>query len=147
MENQFTVERHHLKNACQNSQWDLLDKLLELDNSLVNDNSMFSDSWGQYWGMLYELILRNEVEGIQVLLKHDANPREKSWGDGMNLSCLELAEGKVDILRILKSKGNRSALYTRTSEPEWPMLKSKSDEEFNRKGRLKDKYGLVFPTD
>ncbi len=63
--------RVHLKNAVDNHNWDLLDKLLEIDNSQINDTSLYTDTWGEWWGLLVECIRNEQVEGVKILLKHN----------------------------------------------------------------------------
>lgn len=43
---EFEVTRAHLKGAFDQENWDLLDKLLEIDSTRINDNDLFTDTWG-----------------------------------------------------------------------------------------------------
>ncbi len=47
---EFQVTRAHLKNALDQGNWDLLDKLLEIDNTPINDNDLFTDNVGRLVG-------------------------------------------------------------------------------------------------
>ncbi|MCA9780488.1 MAG: hypothetical protein KC800_27380 [Candidatus Eremiobacteraeota bacterium] len=106
-----------IKKAIEEKNWDLLDKLLETDNSKVNDASMFTDDWGEWWAPLYECCLDNQVDGVRVLLKHGAKRKQRAWGDGMCRSPLEVAEekGYGEIVKLLKSKARPD--YVRRSDP------------------------------
>jgi hypothetical protein len=69
---EFEVTRAHLKSAFDQENWDLLDKLLEIDCSRINDNTLFTDTWGDWWGMLVEAVYRRSTDAVSVLLKHGA---------------------------------------------------------------------------
>lgn len=97
------VSRADLKSACEAENWDLLDKLLELDRALIDDNSLFTDTWGEWWGLLMEVIRRNSEDGLKVLLKHGANRELATWGDGIPHTPAEAAEGKENLLALLQS--------------------------------------------
>ena len=88
------MSRALIKQAIEERDWDLLDKLLDNDNSHVNDAKLFTDDWGEWWAPLYECCLGDQVEGVRVLLKHGAKRKQRAWGDGMCSSPLELAEEK-----------------------------------------------------
>ena len=64
----FSVTRAQLKTACDENNWDLLDTVLELDASQINDRSMYTDSWGAWWGLLLEVVRHGWVDGLRVLL-------------------------------------------------------------------------------
>lgn len=53
--------RAHLKAACEAKQWDLLDKLLEFDATLIDDNALYTDTWGTWYGMLVCAVVREAV--------------------------------------------------------------------------------------
>jgi len=40
----FIVTRAHLKSACDQENWDLMDKLLEIDASKIDDHSLYTDT-------------------------------------------------------------------------------------------------------
>jgi hypothetical protein len=137
------VARAQLKRAVEEQHWDLLDKLLESDNSSVNDNSLFTDTWGTWFGALYWCVGRGELEGVRVLLKHGADPHLQCWGDCIPLSPLEVARegGKVDLLPLLT--GQEPAVYQRSSDPEIPE-ESARDRAVNRQKNVADATGLTF---
>ena len=138
----FVVTRAHLRTACDQEHWDLLDKLLELDASLIDDNALFTDEWGLWWGMLYEVAKRGAADGVRVLLKHGAKRQVGSWGDGLALTPLEVAEGKPEIERLLRD-GARPR-YLRQTDPPWPAGFSAEEEAVNKQGVVRDATGLVF---
>jgi hypothetical protein len=140
------MSRGLLKKAVEEKNWDLLDKLLELDNSHVNDNSMFTDTWGEWWSMLYHCVLHNKVVGVKVLLKHGAKRKQRSWGDGMCLSPKEVAEekGYHKILSLLQSKARPE--YHRKTDPEIPEETDK-ERRVNRQREVANETGLVFNPD
>ncbi|HRG77438.1 MAG TPA: hypothetical protein PLX69_22955 [Leptospiraceae bacterium] len=41
----MTITRGHLKKAVDTKNWDLLDKLLEIDNTFINDRKYYTDGW------------------------------------------------------------------------------------------------------
>ena len=137
------MSRGLLKKAVEEENWDLLDKLLELDNSLVNDKSMFTDDWGEWWSMLYECCLLNKIDGVKVLLKHGAKRKLNAWGDGLCLSPEEVAEdkGHQEILGLLRSKARPE--YQRQSDPEIPE-ETERDKAMKRQREIADQTGLVF---
>ena len=143
----YPITRAHLKIACQKRQWDLLDKFLEIDNSHINDKSMFTDDWGLWWNMLCEVVGRNRINGVKVLLKHGADPNLSSWGDGITQTPIEMAQDKPKILALLQDP--KSVTYRRKSDPElpeWPEAQAEI-EAMKRQADIRDKTGLVFPVD
>jgi len=142
----YSVTRAHLRNACQEKNWDLLDKLLELDSSGIDDKSVFTDTWGSWWGMLLECCMNEEPDGVRVLLKHGADRTVRMWGDGFITSPEEAAEENrnSEILELLRQE---KVTYTRKTDPELPDSLSEGDRKFNRAGEIRDATGLVFPTD
>ena len=141
----YQVTRAHLKKACDQRDWDLLDKLLELDDKHINDNALFTDGWGEWWGLLYECVLSEQEDGVRVLLARGAKRHVSSWGDGLELTVLELAEEKPRLLALLQSK--TPLTYVRQHEPRLPQSLTAVDEAVNRQGRVRDETGLVFPTE
>src|SRR5689334_6347821 len=115
----FKVTRAHLKTACDAQNWDLLDKLLELDSSHVNDNALYTDTWGLWWGMLLETVQNGSVDGVRVLLKHGAQPDLACWGDGIEQTPLELAQDKPEMLALLCAAEPPS--YIRKTDPPLPQ--------------------------
>jgi hypothetical protein len=142
-----TITRAHLKNACDQRNWDLLDKLLEIDDKHINDNALFTDEWGEYWGLLCECITQNELVGVQVLLARGAKRQVGRWGDGLALTAQELAQDKPEILALLQSKVR--PVYVRQSEPELPMGEENTavDIALERQAHIRDQTGLLFPPD
>lgn len=141
----FTVTRAHLKAACDAQNWDLLDKLLEQDASGINDNALYTDTWGSWWGMLLECVAGGHADGVRVLLKHGADKDLASWGDGIPLTPREAAQDKPPILRLINQKD--PVTYTRRSDPDLPTEETARDAAVNRQGAIRDATGLVFPID
>lgn len=112
------MSRGLIVKAIRERNWDLLDKILENDNSHINDAKLFTDDWGEWWAPLYECCLGNQVDGVRVLLKHGAKRKQRAWGDGMCSSPLEVAEekGYHEIVKLLRSKTRPS--YQRKTDPE-----------------------------
>jgi hypothetical protein len=140
----IAVSRGLIKQAIEERDWDLLDKLLETDNSHVNDAKLFTDDWGEWWAPLYECCLNNQVEGVRVLLKHGAKRKQRAWGDGMCSSPLEVAEtrGYQEIVKLLRSKSR--PCYVRKSDPPIPPL-TVDDSALRDQSEMAEKTGLVFP--
>ena len=145
MSQEFNVTRAHLKTAFAAEQWDLLDKLLEIDNSSINDNALFTDTWGDWWGMLVEAVRRRSVDGVRVLLKHGAQRDLASWGDGVPFTAFEAAEDKPEILELLTSP--KPPVYVRQTDPPLPESESAEEQAVNRQGAIRDHTGLVFRID
>jgi hypothetical protein len=141
----FAVTRAHLKTAFDQQHWDLLDKLLEIDNSRINDNRLYTDTWGDWWGMLIEAARNRSVDGVSVLLKHGAQRDLGSWGDGVSFTALEAAEDKPEILALLQSL--EPATYVRKTDPALPSAESPEERAVNQQGEIGNKAGLVFQTD
>lgn len=118
--------------------WDLLDKLLESDVTHINDNALFTDTWGEWWGMLMFVIGIGAFDGLRVLLKHGADRTVGSWGDGMLKTPLEAAEGKPEILALLLAPGRPE--YFRRTDPTLPEV----DQSIERQGRIWNQTGMIF---
>lgn len=142
---QFTVTRAHLKNACDKQNWDLLDKLLEINPKHINDNAFYTDTWGEWWGLLLQCVYRGWEDGVRVLLKHGAKKNVGSWGDCIPTTPLEAAADKPAILALLKAKTRPT--YTRRTDPPLPTAASRQDRAVNRQGQVRDASGLVFQVD
>jgi hypothetical protein len=141
--NQFQVTRAHLKNACDLHNGDLLDKLLEIDAKYIDDGAFYTDTWGEWWGLLLECVYDNWADGVRILLKHGANRRNGNWGDCIPITPRQAAADKPEILQLLKSKERPS--YTRQTDPPLPAEESDADRWINRQGQIRDETGLVFP--
>lgn len=116
----------------------MLDLLLETDATHLNEKALFTDTWGDWWGLLMEVIYRKAPDGLRVLLKHGANRDTGRWGDGMPQSPLEAAGGEPDILALLQEAARPA--YSRQTDPPLPAADPKLDEL----GRIRDATGLVF---
>lgn len=145
MTQEFKVTRADLKTAFDQQNWDLLDKLLEIDNSRINDNSLYTDSWGDWWGMLVEAARSRHVNGVSVLLKHGAQRDLASWGDGVPFTAVEAAEDKPEILALLQTL--EPPVYVRKTDPALPSGESSEEKAINRQGEIRDGTGLVFQLD
>ncbi len=133
-----SISRSQLKAACEQENWDLLDLLLETDATHLNDKALFTDTWGDWWGLLMEVIFRKAPDGLRVLLKHGANRDTGRWGDGMPQSPLEAAEGEPEIIALLQDPARSS--YSRQSDLPLPA----ADPALDKLGRIRDATGLVF---
>lgn len=137
------VSRALLKKAVDQKNWDLLDKLLEIDPTHLNDTSYYTDTWGEWWGLLYECTMKGQINGVKVLLKHGGKKKVGNWGDCIPMTPLEYAkENNMSEIIALLSHKNRPD-YTRKSDPELPEL-SDYDQKVNRQGEIRDETGLVF---
>jgi len=132
------VSRSQLKAACEQENWDLLDLLLETDPTHLDDKALFTDTWGEWWGLLMEVIYRGSPDGLRVLLKHGANRDVGRWGDGMPQSPLEAAADQPEILTLLQDPARPA--YNRQTDP--PL--SAADPAFDELGSIRDDTGLVF---
>lgn len=139
----LSVSRALLKKAVDNKNWDLLDKLLETDSTNINDTSMYTDTWGEWWGLLYHCVIKHQVTGIKILLKHGADKTIGNWGDCIVETPLEYAKERQmhEIVALLSSK--ETPTYTRQTKPKLPKLPA-YDEKVNRQGQIRDSTGLVF---
>jgi hypothetical protein len=142
---EFKVTRAHLKTASDQQNWDLLDKLLEIDSSQINDNSLYTDTWGEWWGLLFETVRRASVDGLKVLLKHGAKRNLASWGDPGGNTPLQAARDKPEILALLQA--GETPAYRRQTDPPLPELLSPIEMGVNRQGEIRETTGLVFQTD
>lgn len=140
----FNVTRAQLKAACEGRNWDLLDKLLELDPSGINDNALYTDTWGEWWGLLLEAVRIDSADGVRVLLKHGAARDASTWGDCAPCGALEAAKDKPEILALLQS--HERPAYVRKTDPPLPADASPEEQTVNRQGEIRDEAGLVFPT-
>jgi hypothetical protein len=138
----FVVTRAHLKSAFDQENWDLLDKLLEIDSSKINDNDLFTDTWGDWWGMLLEAVYNRSVDAVSVLLKHGAQRDVARWGDGIPITALEAAEDKPEILALLRNP--EAPVYVRKTDPDLPATESSKETAINRQSEIRDATGLVF---
>ncbi len=144
--NQFTVTRAHLKLALDKKNWDLLDKLLEIDPTHINDKSLYTDTWGEWWGLLCQAASKGYTDGVRILLKHGADREQTTWGDALYQTPLELAHGRPKIIALLEDPARPT--YTRKSEPDLAKLQETPEfQAINRQGEIRDRTGLVFPTD
>lgn len=134
------ISRSQLKAACEQEDWDLLDLLLETDATHIDDNALFTDTWGDWWGLLMEVICRNSRDGVRVLLKHGAKRDAGLWGDGMPQTPLEAAEGKPEIIALLLDPARPE--YSRKTDPPLPAVNAEVEEQ----GRIRNEAGLVFQT-
>ena len=142
---EFQVTRAHLKAACEQHDWDLLDRLLDIDRSAIDDNALFTDTWGEWWGLLMQCVLRNQPDGVRVLLKHGADRTRGTWGDCLPLSPEDAAAEGSEILALLQAPGRPT--YTRTREPRLPKMDPAELAALERQARIRDQTGLVFPID
>ncbi len=142
--NGFVVTRRHLKDACDAASWDLLDRLLELDRAAIDDDALYTDGWGDHWGLLVECVRQQRVDGVRVLLARGADRSRGSWGDGAAHTPLEVAEGNAPITALLLSA--TPVVYVRQSEPALPAP-SAADDPLDRQGAVRDRTGLVFPVE
>jgi hypothetical protein len=141
---EFKVTRAHLKTACDQQNWDLLDKLLEIDSSQINDNSLYTDTWGDWWGMVLETVRLGSVDGLRVLLKHGAERNLASWGDPGGSTPLEAARDKPEILALLQTVGVPA--YIRHTDPPLPGRLPTTETAVNRQGEIREATGLAFQT-
>lgn len=141
----FEVTRAHLKNARDAKNWDLLDKLLEISNAHINDKSYYTDTWGEWWGLLLECAYQNDEVGVRVLLKHGANKELGNWGDCIPTTPKEAAVDKPAILALLNNSTPPD--YERKTEPPLPKVESLDDQAVNQQGAIRDQTGMVFQTD
>ncbi|MBX7210202.1 MAG: ankyrin repeat domain-containing protein [Verrucomicrobiaceae bacterium] len=135
------ITRAQLLQACKSSDADLLDKLLEIDASRINDNALFTDTWGSWWGMLVHAISANWIDGVKVLLKHNADRNAGTWGDGQTFTALEHAADNPEILALLQNP--ERPVYARVTDPPVPDT-SPADTAVNRQGEVAERTGLVF---
>jgi hypothetical protein len=139
----FTVTRAQLRAACERQQWDLLDKLLEIDPTHIDDMALFTDTWGGWWGMLCAAVAAGATDGVKVLLKHGARRDVATWGDCVPETALELAREQPEILALLQS--DAAPAYVRTTDPPLPAGESVNDQALKRQGAIRDATGLIFP--
>ncbi len=133
---------------------DLLDLLLEKDDQNINNNSMFTDTWGEWWGLLFQMVLNRSVEGVSLLLKNGAEPPIKNWGDCIEMAPVELAHDLLDKaenqkdINILKDiiellQNPDSARYIRKTNPPIPELTDK-ERAIDRAADVQANTGLRF---
>lgn len=145
MSSNYTVTRAHLKNACDSKNWDLLDKLLEISTKHINDANYYTDTWGEWWGLLLNCVYTDSVDGVRVLLKHGAKKHVGSWGDCIPQTPTEAAADKPAILALLQAETRPT--YTRQTDPALPQQESPQDNAVNRQGVIQEATGLLFQTD
>ncbi|MEI7644577.1 MAG: hypothetical protein WCJ55_09895 [Chloroflexales bacterium] len=138
----FTVTRAQLRAACEQQQWDLLDKLLEIDPAQIDDAAMFTDTWGTWWGMLFHAAAHGSADGVRVLLKHGARRDAATWGDGEPETAREVARDMPEILALLQS--DATPAYVRRSDPSLPAGESAGDRAVRQQGAIRDATGLAF---
>jgi len=142
---EFNVTRAHLKNACDSKNWDLLDKLLEISAKHIDDKALYTDTWGEWWGLLLECVHRDYENGVKALLKHGANKDIGSWGDCVPISPHEAAADKPDILAILNAETRPD--YIRQTDPPLPIVETGTDRAVNQQGEVRSQTGMVFQTE
>lgn len=130
-----------MKLAVENEQWDLLDRLLEVDRTHMNDPSYFTDTWGEWWGLLMECIRRDREDGVRILLKHGADRNMGNLGDCIPESPLEAAAEKKEILALLKNE--KASEYRRKTDPPLPEPNA-GDQRVNGQGQIAEETGLLF---
>lgn len=137
------VTRNQLKTAVEKNQWDLLDKLLEIDSTHIDDKSMFTDTWGEWWGMLFECVGKNKVTGVKILLKHGAKRKLGNWGDCLPMTPLELARSQEnqELVELLVTKKRPD--YQRKTDPTLPEL-TQADALMEKQERVAQETGLRF---
>lgn len=133
--------RAQLLHACETSDADLLDKLLEIDASRINDNALFTDTWGSWWGMLVHAICAGWIDGVKVLLKHNADRNAETWGDGQTFTALEHAADNPEILALLQNP--ERPVFERVTDPPVPDTLP-TDAAVNHQGEIAERTGLVF---
>jgi exopolysaccharide biosynthesis protein len=140
----MTITRGHLKKAVDTKNWDLLDKLLELDKTFINDRKYYTDGWGAWYGLLIECIHQESIDCVKVLVNHGVDKTLGVWGDCEEVDPIQFARDRKqdEILVILES--NSIPLYTRATNPDIPDLDEK-ENTVNRRADIADKTGLVFP--
>ncbi len=138
------ITRGHLKKAVDTKNWDLLDRLLEIDKTFIDDRKYYTDGWGAWYGLLIECIHQESTIGVKVLVKHGVDKTLGVWGDCEEVDPIQLArERKQDeILGILESSS--IPVYERTTNPDIPDLEEK-ENIVNQRADIADKSGLVFP--
>jgi hypothetical protein len=109
---------------------------------LIDDNALYTDDWGEWWGMLLECVYRGQPDGIRVLLKHGADKELASWGDCIPISPFEAAQDKPVILKLLQAETPHD--YTRKTDPPLPTKETAADRALNQQGKIRNKTGLVF---
>ncbi|WP_027001855.1 hypothetical protein [Hugenholtzia roseola] len=111
MENQNDLQSKRekaqiLRQTIEAQDWDRLDSLLEQDSSLINEKSVYTDTWGEYWGFLLECVYRQQVLGVRILLKHGAKKTVGNWGDCLPTTPLEEAQRlqNQEIIALLQAR-------------------------------------------
>ena len=120
-----TTTRAQLKAACDQQQWALLDLLLERDPTHINDHAVYTDTWGDWWGILLECVYQGHVDGVRVLLKHGADHQIGRWGDCIPESPLRAAERYPEILALLSDE--QRPTNVRPADPPIPSDNRVSD--------------------
>jgi exopolysaccharide biosynthesis protein len=140
----MTITRGHLKKAVDTKHWDLLDKMLEIDKTFINDRKYYTDGWGAWYGLLIECIHKESLDGVKVLIKHGVDKTLGVWGDCEEVDPIQFAKERKqgEILVILES--DASVSYERKTNPAIPDLDDK-ENIVNRRGDIADSTGLVFP--
>jgi len=138
----YEVTRAHLKSALDARNWDLLDRLLEIDRSRIDDPALYTDTWGAWWGLLFEAVARRQVVGVRILLKHGARREVGVSGDCDSVSPETLAQEMPEILALLRA--SHPPQYRRQSEPVLPGELTPAEREINRVGEIRDATGQTF---
>lgn len=138
------ITRGHLKKAVDTQNWDLLDKMLTLDKTFINDRNYYTDTWGSWWGLLIECIQQNYTDGVKILLKHGIDKTEGVWGDCIPMTPIEFAKEREQGEMVVILESDIVPSYIRKSDPAIPSL-GDAEEIVNRRGEIADSTGLVFP--
>jgi hypothetical protein len=138
------ITRGHLKKAVDEKNWDLLDKILSIDKSFLDDRRYYTDGWGTWYGLLIECIRQSSLEGVKILIKHGVDKTLGVWGDCNEMDPIQFAreQNEVDILNLLTS--DSIPVYIRTTDPIIPDLTEK-ESIVDKRIDIADSTGLVFP--
>lgn len=140
--------RAQLVRAVKTASWDLLDRLLAEDSRHLDDNALFGDDWGDWWGMLLQCVYDDEIEGVRVLLAHGARRDLVRWGDAgyPPHTPLEAAlEGRRAPAIVALLQDPQRPLYHRGAMTVTAPEPTCRDAALNRQGEIRDETGLIFP--
>lgn len=142
------VARAHVVRAIESRDWDLLDQLLEQDPKHAKDRSLFTDTWGEWWGGLVECVRKGHTDGVRVMLKHGAKPTDSNWGDCCVESAIDIARERLPgghpIRELLERR--MPATYSRHGDRALPEL-SERDRLMERQAEVAAATGLQFQVD
>lgn len=138
----FTVTRAGLKACCEQGRWDQLDQMLARDATLIDDDALFTDGWGLWWGMLFEAAAQGAVDGVRVLLRHGAQRDRGCWGDGEAMSPAQAAQDHPAVLALLQAPP--AVEPPRAADPAWPPGEPAQAQALQRQAELRQRTGLVF---